>query len=122
MLSIQLNFSTLTNSLLSLQEAFSLCDSKLIEVTRIVKNILHFVSIRMLKLCLQLIRVLQKVDNVPMLQLDIVWCYFVLRDVSCLEVAGTRLEKARVGFERSHGKDSSRFRVLQAGRQADLAM
>ncbi|CAL5025142.1 unnamed protein product [Urochloa decumbens] len=76
------------------EEAFSLCDSKLIE----------------------------KVDNVPMLQLDIVWCYFVLRDVSCLEVAGTRLEKARVGFERSHGKDSSRFRVLQAGRQADLAI
>nr|CAB3488456.1 unnamed protein product [Digitaria exilis] len=76
------------------EEAFALCDSKLIE----------------------------KVDNVPMLQLDIVWCYFVLRDVSCLEVAGTRLEKARVGFERSHGKDSSRFRVLQAGRQADLAI
>ena len=57
-----------------------------------------------------------------MLQLDIVWCYFVLRDVSCLEVAGTRLEKARLGFERSHGKDSTRFRILQAGRQADLAM
>ncbi|WVZ87401.1 hypothetical protein U9M48_034041 [Paspalum notatum var. saurae] len=76
------------------EEAFSLCDSKLIE----------------------------KVDNVPMLQLDIVWCYFVLRDVSCLEVAGSRLEKARLGFERSHGKDSTRFRILQAGRQADLAI
>lgn len=76
------------------EEAFSLCDSKLIE----------------------------KIDNVPMLQLDIVWCYFVLRDVSCLEVAGTRLEKARLGFERSHGKDSTRFRILQAGRQADLAI
>ncbi|PAN40405.1 hypothetical protein PAHAL_7G312700 [Panicum hallii] len=80
--------------LIMAEEAFSLCDSKLIE----------------------------KVDNVPMLQLDIVWCYFVLRDISCLEVAGTRLEKARVGFERSHGKDSSRFRVLQSGRQADLAI
>ncbi|CAD6259336.1 unnamed protein product [Miscanthus lutarioriparius] len=76
------------------EEAFSLCDPKLIE----------------------------KVDNVPMLQLDIVWCYFVLRDVSCLEVAGTRLEKARLGFERSHGKDSTRFRILQACRQADLAI
>lgn len=65
---------------------------------------------------------MQKVDNVPMLQLDIVWCYFMLRDVSCLEVAGARLEKARLGFERSHGKDSTRFRLLQAGRQADLAM
>ncbi|CAO2043956.1 unnamed protein product [Urochloa humidicola] len=80
--------------LIMAEEAFSLCDSKLIE----------------------------KVDNVPMLQLDIVWCYFVLRDVSCLEVAGTRLEKARVGFERSHGKDSSRFRILQSGRHADLAI
>ncbi|KAF0890762.1 hypothetical protein E2562_004253 [Oryza meyeriana var. granulata] len=76
------------------EEAFSLCDPKLIE----------------------------RVDNVPMLQLDIVWCYFVLRDVSCLEVAGTRLEKARSGFERSHGKDSARFRLLQAGRHADLAI
>jgi hypothetical protein len=77
----------------------------------------------MLKVLLILgVHVLQKVDNVPMLQLDIVWCYFVLRDVSCLEVAGTRLEKARLGFEHSHGKDSTRFRILQAGRQADLAM
>uniref|UniRef100_J3M1Y5 UBA domain-containing protein n=1 Tax=Oryza brachyantha TaxID=4533 RepID=J3M1Y5_ORYBR len=76
------------------EEAFSLCDPKLIE----------------------------RVDNVPMLQLDIVWCYFMLRDVSHLEVAGTRLEKARSGFERSHGKDSARFRLLQAGRHADLAI
>jgi hypothetical protein len=65
---------------------------------------------------------MQKVDNVPMLQLDIVWCYFMLRDVSCLEVAGTRLKKSRLGFEHSHDKDSTRFRLLQAGRQADLAM
>uniref|UniRef100_A0A0D9WA95 UBA domain-containing protein n=1 Tax=Leersia perrieri TaxID=77586 RepID=A0A0D9WA95_9ORYZ len=76
------------------EEAFSLCDPKLIE----------------------------RVDNVPMLELDIVWCYFTLRDVSRLEVAGARLEKARSGFERSHGKDSARFRLLQAGRHADLAI
>jgi hypothetical protein len=55
---------------------------------------------------------MQKVDNVPMLQLDIVWCYFMLRDVSCLEVTGTRLKKARLGFEHSHGKDSTRFRLV----------
>jgi hypothetical protein len=54
---------------------------------------------------------MQKVDNVPMLQLDIVWCYFMLRDVSCLEVAGTHLNKSRLRFERSHGKDSTRFRL-----------
>ncbi|KQJ84922.1 NEDD8 ultimate buster 1 [Brachypodium distachyon] len=80
--------------LIMAEEAFSLCDPKLIE----------------------------RVDNVPMLQLDIVWCYFMLRDVSRLEVAGDRLKKARVGFERSHGKDSSRFRLLQAARHADLAI
>ncbi|VAH53304.1 unnamed protein product [Triticum turgidum subsp. durum] len=76
------------------EEAFSLCDNKLIE----------------------------RVDNVPMLQLDIVWCYFMLRDVSRLEVAGARLNKARLGFELSHGKDSTRFRLLQAARHADLAL
>uniref|UniRef100_A0A8R7TNF7 NEDD8 ultimate buster 1 n=2 Tax=Triticum urartu TaxID=4572 RepID=A0A8R7TNF7_TRIUA len=76
------------------EEAFALCDNKLIE----------------------------RVDNVPMLQLDIVWCYFMLRDVSRLEVAGARLNKARVGFELSHGKDSTRFRLLQAARHADLAL
>jgi len=59
---------------------------------------------------------------VPILQLDMVWCYFMLRDISCLTVAGTRLERARKGFESSHGKDSARFRALQAGRQADLAL
>lgn len=62
------------------------------------------------------------IDNVPILQLDIVWCYFMLQDMSCLSMAGIRLEKARKGFERSHGKDSTRFRLLQAGRHAELAM
>lgn len=65
---------------------------------------------------------LQIIDNVPLLQLDIVWCYFMLKDISCLSVAGTRLGKARKGFERSHGKDATRFRQLQGGYHADLAM
>nr|CAD1839499.1 unnamed protein product [Ananas comosus var. bracteatus] len=76
------------------EEAFSLCDARFIEM----------------------------IDNVPILQLDTVWCYFMLRDVSCLSVAGDRLAKARKGFERSHGKDSKRFRVLQDGRHAELAI
>ena len=46
----------------------------------------------------------------------------MLRDVSCLEIAGDRLSNARIGFEQSHGKDSTRFRLLQAARHADLAM
>ncbi|KAJ4733140.1 NEDD8 ultimate buster 1 [Rhynchospora pubera] len=62
------------------------------------------------------------IDNVPMLQLDMVWCYFMLKDISCLTVAGTRLARTRKGFQSSHGKDSTRFRALQAGRHADLAI
>ncbi|KAM0903265.1 hypothetical protein ACQ4PT_018781 [Festuca glaucescens] len=88
------NYKEALDVLMMAEEAFSLCDPKLIE----------------------------RVDNVPMLQLDIVWCYFMLRDVSRLEVAGARLSKARLGFERSHGKDSTRFRLLQAARHADLAI
>ncbi|KAM0939087.1 putative Ubiquitin-like domain, UBA-like superfamily, Ubiquitin-associated domain-containing protein [Dioscorea sansibarensis] len=76
------------------EEAFSLCDPKFIEM----------------------------IDNVPILQLDTVWCYFMLRDISCLSVAGVRLSKARQGFERSHGKDSTRLRLLQSGQHAELAL
>ncbi|KAK8952897.1 hypothetical protein KSP40_PGU018407 [Platanthera guangdongensis] len=76
------------------EEAFSLCDYKITDM----------------------------IDNVPILQLDTVWCYFLLRDISCLTVAGVRLAKARDGFERSHGRDNARFRILQAGRPAELAL
>ncbi|KAF2310557.1 hypothetical protein GH714_014452 [Hevea brasiliensis] len=75
-------------------EAFSLCNPKSIEL----------------------------VDNIPILQIDMVWCYFMLRDIAWLSVAGVRLEKAREGLEHAHGKDSSRFRLLQAGRSSELAL
>lgn len=64
----------------------------------------------------------QLVDNIPILQIDMVWCYFMLRDIAWLSMAGIRLEKARQGLERAHGKDSSRFRLLQAGRSSELAL
>lgn len=76
------------------EEAFSLCDQKLIEM----------------------------VDNVPILQIDMVWCYFMLRDISWLSVAGVRLAKAREGLERSHGKEASRLRLLQKGRYPEIAL
>ncbi|TYH57815.1 hypothetical protein ES332_D08G114900v1 [Gossypium tomentosum] len=66
------------------EEAFSLCDPKVLEF----------------------------IDNVPILQIDMVW----------LSVAGIRLEKAREGLERCHGKDFSRVRLLQAGCQPELAL
>ncbi|GFP89363.1 nedd8 ultimate buster 1 [Phtheirospermum japonicum] len=76
------------------EEAFSLCDPKLIEM----------------------------VDNVPILQIDMVWCYFMLSDISWLSVAGVRLTKAREGIERAHGKESTRLRILQGGRYPELAL
>lgn len=62
------------------------------------------------------------VDNVPILQIDMVWCYFMLRDISWLSVAGVRLAKAREGLERSHGKEASRLRLLQKGRYPEIAL
>ena len=62
------------------------------------------------------------VDNLPILEIDIVWCYFMLRDISLLSMAGIRLAKARKGFEHSHGKDSSRMLLLQSGRHVEAAM
>ncbi|XP_048332613.1 uncharacterized protein LOC107415686 isoform X2 [Ziziphus jujuba] len=62
------------------------------------------------------------VDNPSILQIDMVWCYFMLRDISQLSVAGARLEKARREIERAHGKDFSRVRLLQGGRYPELAL
>lgn len=76
------------------EEAFSLCDSKLIEC----------------------------IDNVPILQIDMVWCYFMLRDIKLLVVAGERLAKAREGIVRSHGKNASRARNLQSSRSPEIAL
>ncbi|KAJ1385875.1 Ubiquitin-like domain superfamily [Sesbania bispinosa] len=76
------------------EEAFSLCDPKLLEL----------------------------IDNVPIMQINMVWCYFMLRDISWLSEAGKRLEMAREGLERSHGKDSLRLRLLQGGRYPELAL
>ncbi|XP_057753465.1 uncharacterized protein LOC130973082 [Arachis stenosperma] len=76
------------------EEAFSLCDSKVLEL----------------------------IDNVPILQINMVWCYFMLRDVSSLSEAGKRLEMAREGLERAHGKNLLRLRLLQGGRFPELAL
>ncbi|GAB4828208.1 hypothetical protein Ancab_035123 [Ancistrocladus abbreviatus] len=67
-------------------------------------------------------KVIERIDNVPILQIDMVWCYFMLRDISLLSVAGERLAKARKGIERAHGKDASRVRLLQGGLTTELAL
>lgn len=76
------------------EEAFSLCDPKVIEF----------------------------IDNPPILQIEIVWCYFMLQDIRWLSVAGERLQKARQELEQSHGKDSYRVRLLQGGHYPELAL
>ncbi|EPS60127.1 hypothetical protein M569_14677, partial [Genlisea aurea] len=76
------------------EEAFSLCNPKVIEM----------------------------VDNVSILQVDMVWCYFMLRDITLLSEAGIRLSKARRGLEHAHGKESSRLRILQRGRYPEIAL
>ncbi|KAF3453050.1 hypothetical protein FNV43_RR03483 [Rhamnella rubrinervis] len=88
------NYKDALDVLTMAEEAFSLCDPKVIEL----------------------------IDNPPILQIDMVWCYFMLRDISWLSVAGARLEKARKGIEQAHGKDSSRVRLLQGGRFPELAL
>ncbi|KAK6131873.1 hypothetical protein DH2020_034396 [Rehmannia glutinosa] len=82
------------------EEAFSLCNPKLIEPSYLGFGWL----------------------TTPILQIDMVWCYFMLRDISWLSVAGIRLAKAREGIERAHGKESTRLRILQGGRYPELAL
>jgi len=46
----------------------------------------------------------------------------MIRDIKWLSDAGKRLEMAREGIERAHGKDSFRLRLLQGGRYPELAL
>lgn len=46
----------------------------------------------------------------------------MIRDIKWLSDAGKRLEMAREGIERAHGKDSFRLRLLQVGRYPELAL
>ncbi|XP_042055796.1 NEDD8 ultimate buster 1-like isoform X3 [Salvia splendens] len=71
---------------------------------------------------LEVLNMGEMVDNVSILQIDLVWCYFMLRDISWLSVAGIRLEKAREGIERAHGKESTRIRILQGHCFPELAL
>ncbi|CAH9103022.1 unnamed protein product [Cuscuta epithymum] len=67
-------------------------------------------------------KVIEMVDNVAILQIDLVWCYYMLQDIKWLLDAGARLAKAREGLERAHGKEASRVRLLQSGRYPEIAL
>ncbi|KAK6236117.1 hypothetical protein SCA6_011454 [Theobroma cacao] len=62
------------------------------------------------------------VDNVPILQITMVWCNFLLRNISWLSVAGIHLDKASEGLKHCHGKDLSCVKLLQAGRLPELSL
>ena len=73
-----------------------------------------------LALCLD--DVVRRIDNVPLMKLEIVWCAFRLRDAARLASAGVRLREAREGLARAHGPDLARLRVLQGGFRPELAV
>ncbi|RYR62146.1 hypothetical protein Ahy_A04g019512 [Arachis hypogaea] len=68
-----------------MREAFSLCDSKVFEL----------------------------IDNIPILQINMEWCYFMLHDISSLSEAGHRHKTAIDGLERTNGKNLLCLRLLQ---------
>ncbi|XP_024525096.1 uncharacterized protein LOC9641726 [Selaginella moellendorffii] len=65
---------------------------------------------------------IEHVDNLPFLQIDMVWCLFMLRDIGGLGVAKERLAEARRGLKRAHGANLERLRVLQGGFCPELAI
>ncbi|MCO5569930.1 hypothetical protein L7F22_023644 [Adiantum nelumboides] len=91
---LQDNYSEALQVLSMSEEAFGLCDQK----------------------------VLEAVDNVALLQIDIVWCYFMLKDMARIADAGKRLYQARESLRRSHGPYLERLRTLQGGFCPELAI
>ncbi|XP_056594580.1 NEDD8 ultimate buster 1 isoform X2 [Triplophysa dalaica] len=57
--------------------------------------------------------ILNTVDNFAVLQLDIVWCFQLLNELSCLEDAKQRLQNAETCFQRCYGVQQSRLQQIK---------
>ncbi|XP_057179171.1 NEDD8 ultimate buster 1 [Triplophysa rosa] len=57
--------------------------------------------------------ILNTVDNFAVLQLDIVWCYQLLNELSCLDDAKQRLQSAERCFQRCYGDQQSRLQQIK---------
>jgi len=64
---------------------------------------------------------IQLIDIIPIMQINMVWCYFMMQDISSLSEAGKLLAKAREGLEDAYGKHALRARLLKSGCFLELA-
>jgi hypothetical protein len=63
-----------------------------------------------------------KLDNVPILLLDVVWVMFRQRDANKLAAAVARLRSCREGFSNAHGANLERLRTLQGGFAPEMGL
>ncbi|EDW84976.1 uncharacterized protein Dwil_GK12848 [Drosophila willistoni] len=65
---------------------------------------------------------LESVDNYALLNLDIVWCYLCLKNVTQLPDAQRRLDICERNFERSYGKNLKRIRSIRGSSCPERAL
>jgi len=67
-------------------------------------------------------QILDSVDNYGILCLDIVWCYFMLKNLEQLPNAETRLNKTKECFEKSYGAQMERLAKIKGGTGSEQAL